>query len=123
MTPHDLHTILRADARRWPDHSDYWRFGPTTCPLTLPATLPKAGTVYTGPTIWVGAALLLLAAACATTPRTIPGVVDRIEQPAGIAVVETVCTTTNDLPCVFVDVPVSQLPPDVKEGQTVEVPQ
>lgn len=39
MTAHDLHVILRADARRWADHTDYWRFGPTTCPLTLPPRL------------------------------------------------------------------------------------
>ena len=37
MTPRDLVTILEADARRWPDHTDYWRFGPDQCPWHLPA--------------------------------------------------------------------------------------
>jgi hypothetical protein len=40
MSAAELHTILRADARRWPDHTDYWRFGPTQAALSVPATVP-----------------------------------------------------------------------------------
>lgn len=36
MTRPDLYTILRADARRWPDHTDYWRFGPVLASLAVP---------------------------------------------------------------------------------------
>ena len=43
MTPQALHTLLRADARRWPDHTDYWRFGPTLDKLTVPPTLASVG--------------------------------------------------------------------------------
>lgn len=68
-------------------------------------------------------AVVLTLTACAPTepPRTIPGIVDRIERPANVAVVETLCTVDNGLPCVMRDVPLSELPADVREGQTVEV--
>lgn len=39
MTFLDLQAILKADARRWPDHTDYWRYGPEVCPWHLPALL------------------------------------------------------------------------------------
>jgi len=39
MQPHELHTLLREDGRQWPDHIDYYRHGPTRCPLKVPPVL------------------------------------------------------------------------------------
>lgn len=42
MNAPDLHTLLRQDARAWPDHTDYWRFGPICDRLTIPPVLARA---------------------------------------------------------------------------------
>lgn len=57
MSAPELHALLSADARRWPDHRDYWRFGPVLDVCTLPPTLPSEhalwATLYTAGRKWV----------------------------------------------------------------------